>query len=699
MNDTRDEGLEISATKNQIINPVEIIEIDDSDNSDTEEVKVTANNANLKRQHFFPDDGHVDTPMAQSTTKQSADLNQTKTLSPESQYALDYPYSNRSSAYVQHISEACTLIMSDARWRTCNKISCSCLKGHGEYEKGPTCRGKTLFSWEDGDDLSAVKAFMSLYDPEEKDNLENTDTDQLIFERAMHLYSRMFHRKGPYFDLSDLYDRYYAPKRKNQQQPIEIQTEHPEDTLISCEESGTSNDLSSHLSDCVKKVSANQRIQSFFTPKASSSGRSTPNASAVSSNKSKAPDELLIQHQTALQLLFTDIHRLLSMGLVRTFESEYECGSVAGHVNAGSNRGSFLLASERREVLSKLGGAGKSPKSRSSTSESDSNTNEILEQMQKQKSMFSSTSCGNETRNQNNDKQLLPVRKHVDYVLLRKFAVKIASMSSSSANPRKADVEAAYQLIRTVRINTLKHHVSTVCLREAPLTTLRRVMRLFLCASGGPGNMRGDGTNGWLHIPPTLHCTKTPNLWHNVVYPGLSSRLGISSYELKNLYEEQHSSEAIIARVFPGQCYFKLFEVGVEVRSFIDRAMEAYEIDRSNRRRKQLATAENDSTVLNSAPLCQAHDQFDILHVDGRRIFVQRVFALYNVDTADMALKTFELIESDINSLHSDDVDDFATDTERMIVAIAITCHRVLQARLSMSHITRDLEALCRRPW
>lgn len=699
MKNTRCEVPETSAVNDQTINRVEIIEIDDSD-SDVEEV-IDAN-ANLKRKHFFPDDGHIDTPFVQPTKSQPTDSDQTKnsssTLSPEGQHALDYPFSNRSSAYIQHISEACTLIMSDARWQTCNKISCSCLKGSA-------CTGKTLFTWEDGDDLSAVKAFMSLYDknhgPEEQDKSANIDTYQLTFERAMHLYSRMFHRKGPYFDLSDLYDRYYAPKRKTQQ-PNE--TEHIDETTVSCEESGTNYDLSSDVSDSAKKVTANERIQRFFTPKASSSGRSTPMASATSSNKSKISDQFSY-HLAALELLFIDIHRLLSMGLVRTFESEFECGSVAGHVYAGSNRGSFLLANERREVLSRLGG-GKSPKVRSSSPGGDSNNNEILEQMQKQKSMFSSNSFCSDTRNPNEDKQLLPVRKHVDHVLMRKLAVKIASISSPeerAANPRKADVDAAYQLIRTARINTLKHHVSTVCLREAPLTTLRRAMRLFLCASGGPGNMRSDSTNGWLHVP-TLHCAKTPNLWHNIVYPGLSSRLGISSYELKDFYvEQQHGTEAI-ARVFPSQYNFKLFEIGVEIRSFIDRAMEAYEIDRSNRRRKQLTSVEYDSSIMNSTPLCQVHDQFDILHVDGRRMFVQLVFALRSIDTTDVALKTSELIESDINSLHSDENDDgFATDTERMMVALAITCHRVLQSRLqsrmSMSHLSRDLEALCQRPW
>ena len=59
-------------------------------------------------------------------------------------------------------------------------------------------RETALFSREIGDDMSAVKAFMSLYDAPtaqvDVDAETTTESDE-AFERAMHLYSRMFHRK------------------------------------------------------------------------------------------------------------------------------------------------------------------------------------------------------------------------------------------------------------------------------------------------------------------------------------------------------------------------------------------------------------------------------------------------------------------------------------------------------------------------
>jgi hypothetical protein len=239
--------------------------------------------------------------------------------------------------------------------------------------------------------------------------------------------------------------------------------------------------------------------------------------------------------------------------------------------------------------------------------------------------------------------------------------------------------------------------------------------------------MRGDGTNGWLHVP-SANWPEVPNSdWHNVVHPALSSRLGLASFELKHCYtplpvETEGSSSSPnlstvvtpMMRVFQHPLLFKLFELGVEIRSFIDRAMEAHELDRQNRRRQQATAKEekrqnHDGSLDSNAPFCEqtVFDQFDVLTLEGRRKFINQMLALCDVqepnDNSADSLHTLQSTESDIMSLHNDQNDDreegdcFTTDTERMIVATAIICHRVLQFRMINS--SRDLDFLVLRPW
>jgi hypothetical protein len=681
-------------------NQMEVIEIDDSESEN--DVEIVESNTSVKRKHFFPEDNVPDqSPYAKEAKRQAIEAEEPKqatTSYASSQHFIDYPYSDRSSAYIQHIAEACTLIMTDVRWRTCTKISCTCQSQCGV---GSGCTGKTLLSWENGDDLSAVKAFMSLCnedDPASCPDKVSTETDDETeaFERAMHLYSRMFHRKGPWFDLTDLYLRYYAPKKSKSKQSTD-ESELPEDGTETCETNQDDSNEKPNSDNIDPTKNATPIINDFFTPK--SGGIAT----AATSRSSKTT---LSQHRSALQLLFTDIIRLLSMGLIRTFDSEYECGSVAGNVSAGSRRGTFLLADERREVLRRLGGGG------------DKGDNEILAQMQKQQSMRSSFSSSATT--QTNTQTMLPVRKHVDHVLTRKLASKVALLASgygsTTSKPRKGDFDDANDIIQTAWNEASKTSISngyakpskqimtTLRLREAPLTSLRRALRLFLCACGGPGNMRGDGTNGWIHVPTIGSSPKIQDQWHNVVYPGLSSRLGITSYDLKHCYkklsvESMHSSDSsatTMMRVFRHVSHFRMFELGVELRSFIDRAIEAYETDRSNQRRQQTSEKEK-STRIETWPW-KVHDQFEVLTTEGRRKITHHLLSSCYI--GNQTSNVLECIKCDINSLHCDKEnrdDGLANDIERMIVGVAIICHRVLQNRMLNS--SQDLDYLVSKPW
>lgn len=111
-------------------------------------------------------------------------------------------YTYASSAYVQNLAEMCYTIMHDIRWRT--------MENH------------TLFRWELGDDLSVVKELCRYYQQESKigcalcrniereghettfeansaPRMQQTEMNHNLDEaRAIHLYCRLFYRKGPW---------------------------------------------------------------------------------------------------------------------------------------------------------------------------------------------------------------------------------------------------------------------------------------------------------------------------------------------------------------------------------------------------------------------------------------------------------------------------------------------------------------------
>ena len=441
-------------------------------------------------------------PRASSSTSRSKDSNSRSMNTPtssETESSAALKFSHRSSAYVQHIAEACTLIMKDGRWQTCKQGTAS----------------RPLFQWESGDDLSAVRSFMSMHDDTGVSHGQS-EVDE-VFERALHLYSRMYHRKGPWFDLADLYIRYYAPSK-----------ETAEGDGTRSEFSSADDAVSPPQEQCnitsVESVEERGSNMTLFAPK--------PRQRTLARRGIDGAN--LAKHQSSLTFFFQDLLRLFSLGLVRTFASEQECGAVAG--NASTRRG-LLSADERREVLSSLGAkthkpARKSLPSLSSGSTSTTSTlplrNKILQQMRSQQTLsFSSSKQG----------RLLPVIKHVNRVLMRKMAIKVASSilpprGGFQDTPRKAEVDLVAEAIRLAWETASKpfHQTAlghaghagntapaTLRLREAPLKTLRRVLRLFYIAGGGPGAMRGDGSNCWLSVLDR-GLTDVPR-WQTVHYP------------------------------------------------------------------------------------------------------------------------------------------------------------------------------------
>jgi hypothetical protein len=326
-----------------------------------------------------------------------------------------YYYTARTSAYVQHIAEVCHIIHTDPRWRTLTPSSSSMISTISTKLEIPlrreqhcshcstirnntqTTTATTLFSWEYGDDLSAVMAFASLYDNAYVDNATNNNKndstrdddddndddkeDTNFFESAMHLYSRMYHRKGPWFDIVDIFDRYYykpsspppPPPAKtvvnklNEDVGIKIINTSPydkvtrtskkkekktkemsvtttaikkpnEDNVIEIIDSSEDDEkvVTTKNVDTTKKSKKRSTIN-FFTPRRQQQQMSllTKSSSSSSHDDNHDTSHQVSDMEDALHRLFMDVLHLLSMGLIRTFSTEYECGDVIGNNSDG----------------------------------------------------------------------------------------------------------------------------------------------------------------------------------------------------------------------------------------------------------------------------------------------------------------------------------------------------------------------------
>jgi hypothetical protein len=446
-------------------------------------------------------------------------------------------YTLTSSAYMQNLAEICYTITQDRRWRIGASL-------------------KPLFQWESGQDLSAVTLLSRRFQPtnrHEKKALQctcllcrekkgkdpkldtdartekpvspeaissNDDSDEEE-ERCLYLYCRLFYRKGPWFRLDDIYSKYYAPKEK----------------------SSSFEQLAQEQEEPATKEPPNASKKHFFRPHV------TANQAKRKSSDSSIDPELLQQHIERMSQLLSDMVRLRSTGLIRSFSGEEECGKTVGVT--------LITAEERASVLNKIGGDKKNR---------GTNENEIWKQMSRQRSIFakcSSVSGG--------EKSVLPVLKHVDEVLLDRLSRTIVQACSRTEyipmpimRLQSAIVKDAFRSAVSKLPTDLKPHMC-FRLREAPLLALQRCARLYLCATSGPGEMRSNGTNGWKSLqnveanPPLARMIPPPGLqsFHQVSYPSLMHRFGVTSSSFIDAYHclpvedlEDSASILILDQVF-----------------------------------------------------------------------------------------------------------------------------------------------------
>ena len=523
-----------------------------------------------------------------SDTKPSSSTNTSTTTKQQ-------PFPFVSSAYVQNLAEICHTILYDERWQT--------EKEKNRTVDGTNCSGSSagpsLFAWQYGNDMIAVQAFAKLYQnndtsategkvtndkrrndvcsclccqqekvgPSESDpssistttthlndndstvSNDNCDTTAATplnnpssnTDRALHLYSRLYYRKGPWFRLDDVFRRYYAPKQDD----------------------GKGNDTS----DC--------RFQRSI----------------------RAMQELLhdLHRLVQLGLLRTfdseeecgKVAGLPSLGLLNAEERQVVLKKLGGNCRTSTGRKRRSVSSSHRNNNSSTTTTPTTPTPRSTTKlpsllrMSTPQENLVWKQMTQQTSIAAFFSKPKTTHNAESNERnrpgsvapkqqyrqqpqsILPVRAHVAEQILTKALLQVVLSSVETTgetesyipahilkpemmvvrqaildfeqerqrqeqkwnnnNNGSSDDSSDGKSIRNTSNTTTtnnnnattptrnhRHHKSThhddktvdsiltsFCLTSSPLQTLLRVCRLYLCATGGPGDMRSDSTNGW----------------------------------------------------------------------------------------------------------------------------------------------------------------------------------------------------------
>ena len=703
--------------------------------------------------------------------------------------ASEQTYTFQSSAYVQNLAEICHTILNDARWR---------VEGAAQ---------KRLLAWENGEDLSAVLMLSKLFEPprrqcvtecrcllcrdkegaqgstenEEKDNVatfstEHDDTSSVpqlsepeIDEetaRAIHLYCRLYYRKGPWFRLDDIFTRYYAPKR---QRALPTKSEA----------SAESENAEQEDSDAALK----ERKNSFFECSSSSHFKTSDSVSSQSTRADIIGQNILQEHLSSFALMLRDVDYLHEIGLIRSFRDEEECGKVVGAVTPDGS-GVILRAQERRVIVAKLGGRGKKDKNRRSTEADTPGTqpplvareNIIWKQMCQQKSISLTL-----LSNGKNAKTLLPVCRHVDDALLEKLATTIV-LASSMLDYVPAPILRS--VISDVKARILglwqpacRSFSMCLKLREAPLLTLRRCARLYLCATSGPGDMRGDGTNAWrslgdfdvASIPPgiplpTVIQPPGSHSWHRVVHPALSHRFGITSSAFIDAYQfvdckhvngsngdmtflrpfmpgklpkcgddGQLMSPTLQVQVFETADGFRMWELCIEVRAYVDYYLELKELLAYNARRRAreqdvsenhkpgksnggsntgeeeaIENTEEDPTLLLTFEYIVSLDYLGLLAVKGRKSMINKLVVLSGAacdvdDVCENVEHTISELEAFIagkkkRTAKDDTVEGELSLSERIVVILSVIILHLLIVR---NHVIKPEELASKqaRPW
>lgn len=325
-----------------------------------------------------------------------------------------------------------------------------------------------------------------------------------------------------------------------------------------------------------------------------------------------------------LPLLFQRISKLIDMGLIRGFENELECGNVC-------DKGSLFRADELSALNGRLGGKQKTTAKGSIPS--------FAVRVSTQRTLVAN--------------QSVPLIFHAKMVIAEKFVWNLVEQSRDTTEYAtggkqrcaKLSIDRLHDLCRRY-----KGFPMFFRLMESPVYTLRRVVRLYLCANSGPGEMRGTGSNGWQSVNEPTEKTKQGEIsppcsdnWHHIKYPGLEFRFGLQSFCFMNSYRFHPANITTITsahstkdKIFASHQEFRKWETCVELRANVDYLTSC--VDRSKRNEKAMRGLQD------------AVDVLDVSSDDGRGLLI----SIFAWDLAGELMKPLSRsVNQDISSIPS----------------------------------------------
>ena len=468
-------------------------------------------------------------------------------------------------------------------------------------------------------------------------------------------------------------------------------------------------------------------------------------------NSGNEPTNTYIDVKKKLEIFFRDIDHLLSMGLIRTFENEIECGVVAGNDRMN---GGILKSQERCIILSLLGGSIHGLKSKNKPlsnlqqphlkRQKLMESNEILRQMKSQRSIHHSFAKSDKFLCHGGPESFLPIQCHLHSLIFKNLCEGCNDyINSKDTNNRDSEKEHIYRSSYAInsaylqKISMLQttlsksqtsfshgkaNHLSCICLREKPLQTLRRFIRLYIIASEGPGNMR---LGAWLSVHDDFMADNSDSLtsitngspWHKVGYPGLKYRLRLQEYNFTTHYEPLTCSFSTIkdkkysmAQVYrDGRSEFKKWEISVEIRSSMDFLLAKHDLEKSLKRRefKEMKNSMNEG--------CSSQFYSDILElrtfldVSDGKVRLKLIKHLLTTNKLNTHSQPWDpsiviLVENTTNAIlleifgtSFEDKSEYC-DTKQIIVTLCIISALTLHVRVH-TLTQNDVEILTKRPW
>lgn len=484
-------------------------------------------------------------------------------------------YSPLTSAYVQSLAETAHIALHDDRWKTDTSVASKeerPPRSHSRAGVTPTtaAAARPLFRWEHGDDLSALVWFARRFlpQPPAHDEAKTPDGGETNGEQSAPRLATpcpcLLCRDQKATPPENSQAAFSTPsgaihlEASGQPLPSKLEEEASDRSLLLYARLFYRKGPWFRLDDVFWKYYAKTRHNDVSLREISHSG-------------SRSIDSLdrrrLEQHLRNLQNLVDDVQCLCRKGLMREFQDEGECGRAADST--------LFTKDERTAVLAKLGVKKPSGK-----------PNEIWTQMRTQRPIFGGLK---NSKSSSSDRGiLLPIRKHADAVLQHRFFRALLQSCSPNNIPDSVLKQHISQL--QSRLGTFS---TCFRLREAPTTTLQRCVRLFVCASAGPGDMRGIA-NGWASlrssslgdaVPPLARAIPPPcaSSFHHVSHPGLSCRFGLRTCWFRESFARHARSSK--EHAFLSRESFTAWEAAVELRAQVDYVLQLHETLRYNERR------------------------------------------------------------------------------------------------------------------